>query len=506
MLPVKALFILMALVSVNPLLGQRIQYSEPTSDDNRRIDFEIIGKVSGNFLVYKEVSGKHYISVYNNEMKELKRVKQDYFQDHNIINIDFFPYSDHSYAIYQYQKKSVIYCEAVKLDGEANKLSDIITIDTTHISFSTNNRIYTSISSENRNRIMVFKVNSRNRSNFIVTTLLLDQNMEQLKRSRFGMPMKEGDDKLDEFHIDNEGDLVFTKFRRDNSEAITQTHMIWKPADSDSLVFIEVPQKNFFLDEPVIKIDNFNNRFFLTSFYYQKKRGNIDGFYFYVWDKNTRETTLQNSVLLDENIRNEAKGDASTKSAFNDYFVRNVVIKKNGGFVINAEAFYTTSRSNSWNRYNYMNGMYSNSWDYYSYSPVYNNSWWRANRFNSYLNVRSHADNITILSFDQEGNLEWNSVIRKSQFDDETDDRISYMMANTGSQIHYLFNVEEKRSLLLNDYTLNAGGSVTQNPTLKNLDRGFEFMPKYGKQVSANQLIIPCYYRNYLCFAKVDFN
>jgi len=79
-------------------------------------------------------------------------------------------------------------------------------------------------------------------------------------------------------------------------------------------------------------------------------------------------------------------------------------------------------------------------------------------------------------------------------------------MANTGSQIHYLFNVDERRALLLNDYTLSPGGELNHNPTLKNLDRGFEFLPKYGKQVSSYQLIIPCYYRNYICFAKIEFN
>jgi hypothetical protein len=502
----KTLFFILAVVSFYPSNAQKIVYSEPSNEDNRRINFEIIGKVAGNFLVYKEVRNKHFISIYNNDMAEVGRVEQEFLRDQKIINIDFFPYANHSFAIYQYQKKNVIYCEAVKLDGEGKKLSDIITIDTTHLSFANSNKIYTSINSENRNRIMVFKINSRNRSNFIITTLLLDNELSLLKRSRFGMAMQEGDDKLDEFHIDNEGDLVFTKFRQNNNETISNTSMVWKRADSDSLVFINVPHENILLDEPVIKVDNFNNRFFLTSFYYLRKRGNIEGFYFYVWDKQTQQTKLQNNIVLGEALRNEAKGDANAKSAFNDYFVRNVVIKRDGGFVINSEAFYTTSRSNNWNRYNYLNGMYSNSWDYYSYSPMYNNIWWRANRFNSYQNVRSHADNITILSFDPNGNLEWNSVIRKSQFDDDSDDRISYMMANTGSQIHYLFNIEEKRALLLNDFTLNPGGKVNQNPTLKNLDRGFEFMPKYGKQVSSNQLIIPCYYRNYLCFAKVEFN
>jgi hypothetical protein len=46
--------------------------------------------------------------------------------------------------------------------------------------------------------------------------------------------------------------------------------------------------------------------------------------------------------------------------------------------------------------------------------------------------VRYHADNIVILSFDKNGNLQWNNVISKEQFDDDTDDLISYQLMNTG--------------------------------------------------------------------------
>ncbi|HEU4903081.1 MAG TPA: hypothetical protein VFT06_09820, partial [Flavisolibacter sp.] len=59
---------------------------------------------------------------------------------------------------------------------------------------------------------------------------------------------------------------------------------------------------------------------------------------------------------------------------------------------------------------------------------------------------------------------------------------------------------------VINDFSLSPDGQIIRNPTLKNLDRGHEFLPKFGKQVSAKQMIIPCYYRNYLCFAKLDFN
>ncbi|MGN6164939.1 MAG: hypothetical protein ACTHOF_10405 [Flavisolibacter sp.] len=488
------------------MFSQRIVYSQPGDDDTRRMNFEVIGKVSGNFLIYKNTRGKSFISIYDNNMEEVNKVEQEYIPDDRLINVDFFPYNDFSYIIYQYQKKNIVYCNAVKVDGSGKRISDVITLDTTKLGFAANNKIYSTISNENKSKLMVFKINSKNKSKFLITTLLFDDELALQKRSQFVMPMDEHDDDLDEFNLDNDGDLVFTRFTRNNNETINSAVLFWKQAAVDTLNAIDIPMEKILLDEIHIKVDNPNKRYFLTSFYYTKKRGNIEGFYFYVWDKQTRQPVLQNAVALGEDLRNDAKGDANTKMAFNDYFVRNVVIKKDGGFIINTEAYYTTSRNGNWNRWNYLYGYPMGSYDYYStYSPLYNSWYWR-DRYNNYQNVRRHADNVTILSFDNTGKLQWSGVIHKEQFDDESDDRISYLMANTGSQIHYLFNVDERRALLLNDYTLSPGGELNHNPTLKNLDRGYEFLPKYGKQVSANQLIIPCYYRNYICFAKVEFN
>ena len=408
--------------------------------------------------------------------------------------------------VYQYQRRNVVYCNAVRLDGNGKKVSEITTLDTSHIGFNASNKIYSSISSEDKSKLMIFKINSRNRSKYIVTTLLFDNTLTLQKRSRFLMGMDDHNDYLEEFNLDNDGDLVFTKFNRNTNETILSTTILWKQALEDSVHAVEVDHKDIFLDDIHIKVDNANKRYFLSSFYYKQKRGNIDGFYFYVWDKQTRIPVLKNAVVLGEEIRKEAKGDANVKMAFNDYFIRNVIVKRDGGFLINAEAYYTSSRARSWNRWNYLYGMPYNSYDYYTtYSPLYSTWWWR-NRYDNSQAVRYHADNLTILSFDKNGVLQWSNVIHKEQYDDEGDDRISFQVANTGGQLHYIFNMDEKRTLLLNDFTLSPDGQINHNPTLKNLDKGYEFLPRYGKQVSSYQVVLPCFYRNYICFAKIEFN
>ena len=487
-------------------LAQRIVYSEPDRNDSRRMNFEVIGKVAGNFLVHKSLANKNFISVYDNDMKQVERVELDYLPNDRLINIDFFPYADFTYMIYQYQRRNVVYCEAVKIDGKGQKTSDAVSLDTTHIGFAGNNKVYSVITSEDKNNIMLFKINSRNKSRYIVTTLLLDNLLNLKKRTAFALQMDDTkDDYLNEFNIDNDGDLVFTRFSRGSNDAITKLDLIWKPALADTVTVTDVALNKIFLDELHIKVDNANKRYFLTSFYYKQKRGNIDGFYFYTWDKQSQKPLLENAVALGEELRSEARGDAGVKTAFNDYFIRNVIVKRDGGFIIGSESYYTTSRYNNWNRWNYLYGMPYSSLDYYAYSPIYSN-WWYRNQFYNNQSVRHHADNITILSFDNTGKLEWSNVIHKQQFDDEAGARVSYQIVNTGGQVHFIFNEEDRRTMLLTDYVLSPDGEINRNPTLKNLDKGYEFLSKFSKQVSSRQLIVPCFYRNYICFAKIEFN
>jgi hypothetical protein len=82
---------------------------------------------------------------------------------------------------------------------------------------------------------------------------------------------------------------------------------------------------------------------------------------------------------------------------------------------------------------------------------------------------------------------------------------ITLITLNTGGQFHFLFNQLEKRTLLLTDQSITPEGQVIRSPTLHNLNRDYQFMPRYAKQVSSYELIIPCQYRNFICFAKVEF-
>jgi len=199
--------------------SQKLVYSEPEKDDTRRLNFEIVGKINGNFLIYKNIRNKNWIAILDNEMKQTARVAQDYLPDNDrVINVDFFPYNDFAYMIYQYRKKNIIHCIAAKIDGNGNKVGELVELDTTQVNFGADNKIYSVVISEDKSRIIVFKINSKNKKLYTITTLLLDDQLALLKKSRLTMPMEDRDDYLNEFQVDNDGDLIFTKFDRINNE------------------------------------------------------------------------------------------------------------------------------------------------------------------------------------------------------------------------------------------------------------------------------------------------
>jgi hypothetical protein len=203
--------------------------------------------------------------------------------------------------IYQYRRKNIIYCTAAKIDGNGNKIGDLIELDTTQVNFGSDNKIYSVLTSEDKSKIMVFKINSKNKKLYFITTMLMDDKLNLLKKSRLSIAMDDRDDYLNEFQLDNDGDLIFTRFDRVNNENIGNASLMIKYAQADSFLVKNLDTEKKYLDEIRIKPDNYNKRYIITSFFYKQRRGNVDGFYFYIWDKQNGQPIIEDTINLVKN-------------------------------------------------------------------------------------------------------------------------------------------------------------------------------------------------------------
>lgn len=488
--------------------AQRIIYSEPLREDNRDINFDIIGKMNNNIIVFKNARWRYALTVYNAEDMSLKeRIDLDFIPE-KAFNVDFIQYPDNFYFVYQYQRRGIVYCMGAKMDNNGHIVGEPIQLDTTHIGVLGDNKIYSTINSEDKKKIMIFKIQKRDEQ-FHFATILLDVNLQPVYRSRLSMDYDDRNDVFSDFMLDNEGNFIFSKaLKSSNRSAISALYLVTKGATQDTFSTKKIPLAEFFIDEVKMKVDNVNKRYLLNSFYYTEKRGNIDGIFCSIWDIRGDSSYSNVFTRLDDSIRNFAKSKGNLKLALNDYFIRNILLKKDGSYLIAAEDYSSQTSGNNmgWNRWNYLYGSpFISPYDYYYYSPAYGGYYRPYSRFNNAQSTRYYYDNILLLDVSKNGMVQWSKIINKEQYGDDNDNYLSFSTFITESEIHFLFNLLEKRDKLLTDNTLTANGVIKRNPTIKSIDRSYEYMPKLSRQVGARQLIIPCTFRNQICFAKVDF-
>ncbi len=503
---------LLLLGNISNTQAQQITYTDLSNAESIRTEFEIIGKVGDRVLVFKNDRSERKITVYNQDLRLIENVPLEYLGQ-KWINVDFIPYPDHVWMVYQYQEKNVVYCMGVKLDKEAKRLTDPLLIDTSRIGWSADNKIYSTIYSDNKQQIMVFKINTRGSKNYLYTIMRFNADMQMEEKQDIELVTEDRNQQFTEFLVDNYGNLVFGKFRKRNAnDQIKDFDLMVKYKDQDYFHSFTMKIDGVIFDEVNMKVDNTNKKYLLSSFYTRQRRGNVEGLFVNIFDFDKKAFVYSDTKALNDEVRQSAKAEGNNlRVVFNDFYINNVIIRRDGGFVLITESMYTSNTYNGLNRWDmygwggYMRGMYG--YPYSMYNPWYYNPWYggygRYNYFNR--DQRFHAENISIFSFDASGGLEWNSVVKKSQYGDNNDNQLGYLIMNTGGQLHFLHNTHQRRNVLLADASLAPDGEVTTYPTLRNLQKNVSFMPKFGKQISANVVIIPCQYRNSLMFAKVEF-
>jgi len=504
----KWMFLMIGIAMVQFALSQKIVYTEPDRDDSKDMKYEIIGKLNGKILVYKGSQSVHYINVFDNEMKLVNKIKLDYLTE-RVFNVDFVRYNDFAYLFYQYQKRNIIYCMAAKIDADGNKIGDVIQLDTTDSREVQNNRIYSFVQSADKQKIAFYKINTVSDKVHYITTLLFDTELKLQYKLSESVAMKDRNSFLTAFELDNKGCFVFLKATSTNgNDNINKLTLIYQDAVSKAFNYLEIKKPdNIFLDEVKLKADNLNQQYILTSFFSNKRRGDVQGMFVCLFDMISKAQKNSVATLFNNEFREDAKGDASVKAAFNDYFIKEIIATKDAGFLAIAECEYTSSRGgNNLSRWDYFNNSpYYSPGSFYSLgSPGFSTYPW--SRYGSNYNVtRYYADNIAIVSFDSTGKINWSNLVRKSQFDDNEDAFIGFGLFNSGNQLKFLFNQLERGQKMLNQQSITPEGEIIRSATLKGLDKGYDFMPRNAKQVGAQQIIVPCMLRSFLCFAKIDY-
>lgn len=499
-------FLLIFIVTSQSSYAQNITYSVAHNDENERdVNFEILGKVGPNYLVFKKVTWKSVIQVFDSKMKELKNDRLKFIPD-RVLNTDFVTYPNHFLMFYQYQRNAVLYSNAVKMDAFGEKLGEVVTLDTVRIGVRSAEDVYSTVYSEDKKRILIYKMLEKN-NNLHLVTKLYDENLSLLDSTRAIFNYNDRREIYSPFQVANDGTIFFMKETKNGArENIGVLEMMTHKPNTVGFETTDINLQNKYIDEVSIKIDNLNNNFIINSFYYPEKRSSsIAGLFSTLVNRNTGEIKSVVNVF-DDSLRSKMTGTNQFRFAFDNLFLKNIFLKKDGSYILVAEEYATQNIGgmNRWNRWDYL---YNNSYSAYNY-PYLPSPYYRYDRFNSFNNVsttRYFYDKIVVLNIGKSLQMDWNNTILKSQVDDNNDSFLSFGTMNAGGEIHFLFIEKEKNAQIISNHSISPYGSFFRYPTIKSREAGYEFMPRLSKQVGARQVMMPCVYRGDICFARIDF-
>ena len=504
----KFIYILAVMICTAQLASaQKMTFSPILREDDRNMNFEIIGKVGDNFHIFKQVRYKFLLEVLDNNMEILKNDRLDFLPERT-INVDFVPYSYYYWMIYQFQKNAIVYCNAAQIDGAGNLVGQPITLDTTNIGVFNSNKIYNTTFSEDKSQVLIYKLYKKG-SKINVVAKRFGPTMVGVDSARFSFEADQNDDEFSDFQISNKGTIVFGRhLRKGFRDYIDNFTMYTKQPGDTEFKTVNIPiEKNHYIDVVQIKPDNANNQFIANAFYYPEKNGNIRGLFSAVY--NPADKIVKTGFInFSDSVRAKFSNDGSMRTAFDDLALRNVYVRKDGSFMLISEDFssYTSGGLNPWNRYGYYPYGGSYMYDYYMFNR-YNYNYYRPYGYgSSNQRTRYNYDNLLIMSVDTAMRPEWEQIIYKKQADDETDNFMSYAVMNSGNEIYMLFRLQDRRDYVIGNQSITPGGTINRYPTLKSMSTKYDFMPRMAKQVGLRQIIIPAMYRGRIVFAKADFS
>lgn len=489
------------------LSAQKITYSQVQSGEAKNnANVEILGKVGPHYLVFKKLGWRSIVQVFDKNMQQLSNDRLKPVPD-NILNADFIVYPSHFWMVYQYQRNAFLYCEALKIDENGQPVGEPLLLDTLRIGLRSSEGVYSTVYSEDKKQVLVYKMFERNNKLHFMAKRY-DADMQLRDSVRNYLAYNDRREVYAPLQISNKGEVFFARETkgafRDNINNLELIKLDWNNGDFAST---PIDLKEKFIDEVNVKIDNLNNQLIINALYYPAKRSSdIEGL-LTVLVKQNPQTIASALNPFPDSLRSKLGDNSAWRTAFNNFFLKNIFVKRDGSFILVAEDFYSQTYGgfNSWNRWDYL---YNNPYSYYDYNYLY--SPYRYNRYyggpyGTRSTTRYFYNDILVLNVDDSLKVGWQNIILKKQSENDDESFLSFGTMNTAGQIHFLFIEREKNYQIISNHGVSPYGNLVRYPTIKSREKGYEFMPRLAKQVGARELIIPCSFRGKLCFAKIEF-
>jgi hypothetical protein len=327
-----------------------------------------------------------------------------------------------------------------------------------------------------------YRLMPKNKEEQLYKTIVFDTSLNIIYRKDIAIPISHKRFIPQSFTLTDNGNFFllgqeFTTDKRVKAPGEIFYELFSYRLNSDAVFSNKIKLENQFLTDVGISADNMNKKIIVSGFYSDKTTYSMAGvFYYSLSEDSLIQTPVVTSAFIPDFLKRFAMEKNPRSKELTNYSIDRVVLRKDGGAAVVAESFYTTTQS---------------YWDYYSQMFV--------------THYYYHYGNIMALSINPNGSLLWSNVITKDQ--NSTDDNgylSSYFSAIINGKILSIYNkyVNNPSSVLMTEMT---GTGEQSTKILFNDSENISVIPRAGRQVDANILLLPVLKENKNYLVKLTF-
>ena len=463
--------------------AQNVSYSPYEKFDFKNGEYAVVGKIGALYYNYRTDADGYYLDAYDDSMNKTATVVLDFFPA-KIYETKFMAYPDKILVLYQALESNKVVQYGVVLDNKGIMRGKPIMLGSAKTGILGAIKTYFAYAvSENKKLILVYSIEDKN-NKLEFDGKWLDDNLTVVKR---GHAVFDAENQVEhgEVNMANDSTVYISAYTPDGVNNYADQYGLLKIRPGvNKFELKELALNDKYAAGGYVKIDNVNNKLYFGGFYSDKKNGNFNGLIFARYDAASGQFESGKFIPFDQELVMQA-GAKRPEHAFDNYLVRQLIIKNDGGFAMIAECQFITARAN-----------YNPAIGYYSFYSPYSNS-----------TVREyHYNDIMVLSYTADGKRDWSSIIPKEQYSQEDGGMFSsYAFLNTGGTLVFLYNDFNRSHSGIRLATVGADGNTAFHSFAPEGNDNPDWLPKAGKQVGGREMIVPCLHKRQICFAKIGF-
>ena len=464
--------------------AQNVVYSAYEKFDFRSGDFSVVGNIKGRLYAYRGSTEGFFLDAYDDSMQKTATVVLDFFPQ-KIYQANFIAYTDHIIVLYQAIESNRVVQYAALLDETGRLKKGPIQLDEAKTGIFGANKTYFSYAySEDKKNIVVYSAGGKN-GELVFNGKWIDDELNVINRSH-AVFKTDNDLEAKDAILSNEGYVYLPVHTPVGSKNYSdQAWLLCLQPGTTKFVAKELPLNNMYAAGLYMKMDNVNKRVYAGGFYSSKKNGSFEGILYAFYDITSASFQNKKFLAFDPQLLG-ARSERNKKRAFDDYVVRQIIVKNDGGFVMVSESYFVSTR--------------------YSYAPGFG---YYSSYYNPYMtsNVREyHYNDIMVLSYNAEGTREWGTLIPKTQYSQEDAGLFSsYALLNTGGTLAFLFNDFNSSHSRIQMAAVDAQGKTDLRSFTAEGNDYPDWLPRSAKQIASRAMIVPCLHKRQICFAKIVF-